>query len=393
MLEQLRGHILYTHTHTHVSPAEQKILSKVKRWEVGRTFTEVLSILVLMAILTVIAIVGFQSLMNKHRANVIIYDAKMAYMEAKARLDVSDNDWHPISHAFECNKTIETLRDKKQSDYVKVNGVEKAICKQALGMSVKNMLAFFNEDWTEMISCGDENNIVFAWGGLGAPAECENVADCGENFEGICNQDGHCQICDEASERLNEDGTACECDPNKALICQDEDENSWCCGPGLICDIENKSCKDGGGICQYTFTQQTQRESANCHYTIEDHDDGNGLHSITMEEKQGCNDDEYCYIAYCNEDCTSSISEAVGADGEGDAWGTCIQRTSNTKTCNISEISAGGLVEDQGCPAGQYCYIKWVGTNCDTTIADGADGPLFGACIDRTSNTVSKCPI
>ena len=295
--------------------------------------------------------------------------------------------------------------------------------------------------------------------------------DCGENFAGICTENGSCQICDEDSERLNATGTACECDPNKALSCSDNDGNTWCCGKDLICDVENKSCKDGAGTCQYTFSQQTytrssdcsyiispqkQIRSASCHYTIRNRVLEGNIHVVDMNEIQGCPSDEFCLINYFDKECSSSIGRGnVGASATEDVYGVCSKRTTNTTTCDISSASTDFIEEIQGCPSdqyclinyldegcsstinngnvgagqpeqvygvclkrteydttcqitkiadnflkekrgcpnGQYCYLKWEGTDCSKTITrDNITGDLFGACLDRTS-TNAQCPI
>ena len=454
---------------------------KIKIFESGRTLTETLTVLAIMGILSVVAIAGFQSLMNKHRANAIVNDAKVAYIESSARPSVADSDWQGVTYASESHKAIQIMRDKKGKDYVKVLGIEQKVCQNILAMAAENVLALLQEDYTELTTCSGNDNIVFAWNGVGVPAECNTSAECdvgeyapGEEssgFPGFCNAEGHCQACNPDYETLNEDRTGCVCNPNKALICRDEEENEWCCGEGLICDIENKSCKDGGGACQYTFTQhvyekaadchyrisaQTQTKSANCHYTVLDQVKEGNLHEVILTQKQGCESDEYCYLmsfdsdcsttinrgdvgatqaedlwgvclkrtangAQCNvssvstnfmeevkgcesdeycylmsfdSDCSTTINRGnVGATQTEDLWGVCLKRTANGAQCNQSTLSSGGLSETQGCPAGQYCYLKWVGDNCDTTITKGDQtGPLFGVCLNRDKNT-ANCPI
>ncbi len=66
-----------------------------------------------------VAIAGFQSLMNKHRANAIVNDAKVAYIESSARPSVADSDWQGVTYASESHKAIQIMRDKKGKDYVK----------------------------------------------------------------------------------------------------------------------------------------------------------------------------------------------------------------------------------------------------------------------------------
>ena len=438
--------------------------------ETGRSMVEMLGTLAIMGVLSVISVVGFQSLMDSYHANAIINDAKIIYLDASSTQSLSDMVWHDVTYHVDSGRAFQIMRDKNRNNYVKVKSVEQGVCEKILDMSVENVLSFFMEDYTEMTTCAEDNNIIVVWNGLAAQGACDTVSDCGSNFAGICNQDGLCQQCDPFTEHANADGTACECNPGTAQ-CQDGD-TTWCCANGLSCDILNKTCVNGGGACKYTYTEQvqtksancrylisaqTQTKAANCHYRITGTDNGNNLHSITMtlvgdgcapdeycyishfdenctttinrgnvgangpedvygtclqrtvtsnacnitnvstnfmQELDGCAPDEYCYISHFDENCTSSINRGdIGANQAEEVWGTCLKRTSNGGTCNITAIS-GGLSEVQGCPAGQYCYLKWQGSDCSTVINGGnVTGEMFGACIDRTSNTVNQCPI
>ena len=439
--------------------------------EKGRSMPEMLGVLAIMGVLSVVGVAGYRHGITKHRANVTLNDSRMAYMESKTRQSVPDHAWHDISHNFDSGKTFQMLRDKKGNDYVKVMGVDERACRQILKMSVSGKLSFLTENGENKTDCSEENNIVISWDGLGKPTECETVADCGENFAGTCTAQGQCRLCDSATERMNSDGTACECDPEKAVSCTDGGETTWCCGAGLICDTENKGCKAGTGGCQYNFTQQVytrssncsyiistqeQTRSSNCHYKVRDYVIEGSLHGVEMTQIQGCPTGEYCLISYFDNECTSSINRGdVGASGAEDVYGVCLKRTMNGGTCDVStvstafmdevqgcppgeyclisyfdeectssinrgdvgattpeqvygvclkrtmnggtcdvaEIAEGSLTEVQGCPAGQYCYLKWQGSDCSTAINKGdVTGPMFGACLERTS-TNAQCPI
>lgn len=354
---------------------------------------EMLAMLAIVAVLSVVSLAFFQFLKNKYKANIILHDSRIVWVNARSNQSEAEIQWQGVPGSFESGKTFQMMRDKKGNDYIQVKDVEKAVCKHILNMVVPKVLTLLNDDYTPMTTCGESNNIVIAMDGLGKPAECITRMDCEENFEGICNPEGHCQVCDESSERLNEEGTACECDPNKSLICTDDNKNEWCCGSGLICDIPNKSCKDGGGACMYTFSQQEQKVAANCHYTINADNKGNII--MTEDPDAKCSSDEYCYVAYFDKDCSLPINRGNVGNGQSEeVWGSCLLRTSNNSACSVSMITSGGLFETQGCPAGEYCYIKWEGNNCLTEINRGdITGPMLGACMNRTSNTIDQCPI
>ena len=143
----------------------------------------------------------------------------------------------------------------------------------------------------------------------------------------------------------------------------------------------------------YTFTQQEQTVAANCHYTIRAHNDG----SITMTEDPDakCSSTDYCYIAYFDQTCSSEIKRGnVGAAETEDVWGICLSTTTYSKNCPIPTDSIGGiLTKDQGCPAGQYCFLNWIGNNCSNSITNGGiTGQMFGMCLDMNDYHV-ECPI
>ena len=329
---------------------------------------EILGVLAIMGVLSVVGVAGYRHGVIKHRANVALNDSRMAYMESKTRQSVPDHAWHDISHNFDSGKTFQMLRDKKGNDYVKVMGIDERVCRQILKMAVSGRLSFLTENGENKTDCSEENNIVISWDGFGKPMECETKADCGENFAGTCTAQGQCRLCDTATERMNSDGTACECDPEKAVSCTDGGESTWCCGAGLICDKENKGCKAGDGKCTYYFNEsdETSEYTTDCSYTLSDESNVEYYYSN-------------CY--YTVGSTPSVTSQVIG----------------NT-TQSLSHPNVGFSAPRGGCPQNQYCTLLWTGTPIETqgnnyifaskptSASAGMTGILYGKCQTLSGN-------
>ncbi len=388
--------------------------------EKGRSLTEILLVIAVMGILSVLAIFGFRLLMNKRLANAIVYDSRMVHVDAQARVSVPINEWRDVPYSFESKKTIQTMRDAKGMDYVKVLGVEQEVCPHVLNMAVVDVVSFLNEDFTPKTSCELENNIVVKWTGIEKvemepEPECKTASDCGDDFDGIC-KDEHCVPCNATLEHPNTAKTECICDPEKALTCKNEDGDKWCCGEELICGEEKGECKDGEGKCIYIFdkpepiketncsyemtqpdsikaancsyemTQPNSTKRANCKYTITNNlVDGNYV--VTRTVVQGCSSGQYCYLNYKNEDCSTTLSDG----STGTLYGTCLDRTVSSTECVVAEVT-GGLTPKQGCSSGQYCYLYYKDEDCSTALSDGSTGTLYGTCLDRTISS-TECVI
>ncbi len=308
-------------------------------------------------------------------------------------------------------------------------------------MATENVLALLQEDYTEMTSCGGNDNIVFAWNGVGVPAECNTSAECdvgeyapGEEssgFPGFCNAEGHCQACNPDYEILNEDRTGCVCNPNKALICRDEEENEWCCGEGLICGEDANTCVDGGGICSYRFygpsdpdtTYMTECSysisgianidsyTSDCYYTIgatpaltekEIGEEKKNLAEPVMTSngtRGGCPANKYCALLWTDKADGSedgnwaSIPANVSANYVGRIYGKCQTMSGYDQTPKANYSEGSGLVYASGgvrggCPENKYCALLWsqeTWTGAEPKLRAEATGFLYGKCLTLSS--------
>ena len=447
--------------------------------ESGRSMTELIIVLALMGLLSAITIPMLQYATNKSRANEVIHEGRIVQMESLARQGPVPNEWQPSQYKSDLGLSFFMRRDVNEQDYVKVEGIERDVCRHMLNMQKEGTLVFLTEpDYTAFTECqeGATNTMVFAFDGLGVPSECKSENDCQQAHAvgWYCDQSGHCIECDpelsdvneqgdgcackeylganscsdnkghtwccgrlfecgegvnECSEReiecetvadceekgknnhycdegqcvecgewmmLNEEKTACICDATQAVSCDDGTGNVWCCGTsetgeGQICDYENNACKDSDLKCQYEIKVPTDSDmvkTANCSYSVSIN--GN---VGTMTPIQDCLlPDEYCYLAYSQNDCKVDANASTSI-----VYGNCIKRIQgkdNGRICNFSVPSANTFAtETVGCPVDQYCYLKWQSKGCASSNEANANttGQFYGVCVPRTSNSFS-CP-
>ncbi len=367
--------------------------------QAGRSMVEMLGVLAVAGLLSVMAFFAFRLALNKAKANAIIHDGRMVWAEALAWQTVPKrNDWIDSRAANESGKQFAVMRDIKDNNYIKVEGVEEEVCEQMLLHQQEGSLLFLTTDYEDLTTCPEgENAIVMAFDGVsGKPAECVNQKGCQDLYSDAfyCDESGHCQECDAAISVVNAAGDGCECNSAVALTCDDGNGHTWCCGQDeygneQICGKTPGECKITNGQCIYTMTQLTQALHSNCSYRITDTviDATKNTHSISMTIQQRCNDDQYCYLAYEDENC------GILAEGNrtGLIYGICMSRTQRSTQCPLSH-TGGGLTQDKGCPIGKYCYLKWADDSCGVEAEGNATGKLYGTCIQRDSNN-AQCPM
>lgn len=419
--------------------------------ESGRSLIEIFAVLSLMGILSVIAIAGFHRLTNKNKANIILSDAQIGFME-ESSLNPGHSEWTKVSFDPVSQKEIFTLHDKIGQVFVKINAIEKEICTLLLVMKTDGKLNFYTQTGEEIKNCSEENEMLFAFNGAGKPAECGQNIDCGEEFLGYCDKAGQCIQCDDKSQTINEEGNGCICDSDFALSCNDG-ENSWCCGYDeeyhpLICGRQKDKCINPEGICWMNI-QKRGPSQKNCaynigsnvtycahevaeendqivlkdvagqscqgvgqycllNYTDENHtlaidstfttgflygtcisvEDFNEVSVSTISPKDSeCASGEYCLLNYTDENHTQEITDDFE---KGTLYGTCIS-TEDFNEINPSSFNIGNLDEEQGCPAGYYCNVQWTDKMCQNVEEDFSTGTLYGVCL-KLNDFTPACP-
>ena len=377
---------------------------KLNQNEQGRSMVEMLGVLAVVGLLSVIAVAAFRIALNKAKANAIVHDGRMVWMEALANQQPIP-DWTASTMANESGKQFFVKRDLKQNDYIKVESVEEEVCQQILGLQKDGELIVLTETLRPFTECQETSDLIFGFDGVGRLIPCETTADCQEEgkekYNGYCDtEEGYCHECG-ALELLNSDETACVCDTSKAVSCSDGEGNSWCCGDdtgasNLICGGSAGSCVANiTGTCNYSFSENTTSKTL-CHYTFSESstnktlchytytENGDNTYTLTAETGAGCDPGYYCYIAYQNDGCGG-----VGHDST-NLYGLCHKREDLVLDLNCTDTTYT-FTENTGCPVNQYCYLKWRNNSCNT--ADhGQTGTLYGACIERENNDEVSCP-
>ena len=326
---------------------------------------------------------SFQRLMNKHKANTVLSETKVAYMNAHARGNIEPlNTWLGISFTPSYGLTMKVLRDYKGNDYVLVEGIPQSICEQMLPMQAEGVLAFYTATYEPLTMCLNKKDMMVAWAGAGIPAECGATTHCDvgdyavENdpsgFPGFCNSEGRCQACNSDYEIVNENRTGCECNSEVAVSCDWRGEH-WCCEKGNLCGAEMGECVPDNG-CWYTLTTTTTDNS--CHYTLQIVD---GV--ATMHPEKPCGSG-YCYLDSGSGGCGTSVSNNAT-----DLWGKCNPFTETIGSCSYSSAA---LTAEKACPPQYYCNVKWKNQSCQAV--ENATTTVYGRCQRVEENTNPACP-
>ena len=286
--------------------------------ESGRSMVEMLAVLAIVGVLSIGSFAALRIAWAKAKANAIIHDGRLVFMESATSNEQGPKDWTDATFAKESGKDFQMKRDVKGNHFVKVAGVEQRVCDQMILMQKEGELVFLKmivgEDMTtynSFTTCEDENEMVMAFDGLGIPADCNITKDCEDagNANAYCDTEGHCVTCDPALSQVNEAGDECQCKDAVALTCDDGNGNTWCCGDGLICDQTLKRCAPAPADhqCSYQITLDQQIQST-CNYDVTvltTPDD------ILLTENDGCDFGMYCYLKWTDQYCRYQISRGT----------------------------------------------------------------------------------
>ena len=362
-------------------------------FESGRSMVETLAVLAIAGILSVVAVAGYKHSINKYKANEVVHDGQMIYIQLKARINAKEIPWTDDT-TLNSKYHFQYQIDKADSPYVKVDAIPEGVCKQLLQMATPGRLAFYTIGGVPFTTCAESNEIVMAFEGVGDPViSCNDGSECAELNKYCNSQTGICESCPNG-QKPNATHTECVglCDAATQTECQNQDEQLWCCdinenGKPTICGENVGECIEFDGICEYTMTQQTQTKAADCWYDLSQTTDKNTLSDSLLRVGQGCTGNRYCYLAYKDGNCGTT----AGGDYYGRLYGTCLERTAATSQCNVSEVTPV-LTEGQGCTGNRYCYLAYKDKSCGATAGGDFTGTLYGTCLERTAAT-SQCNV
>lgn len=102
---------------------------------------------------------------------------------------------------------------------------------------------------------------------------------------------------------------------------------------------------------------------------------------------QTCPNGQYCYLAYQDEGCESSL----GSTGAEIMYGACTAWAMTNPTCPIKWLDTDILTPVEKCPSSKYCYLKYASPGCVDPVGSTGSDPIYGVCIPGNSNN-ANCP-
>ena len=260
-----RSHVLYTHTHTQLSSAKHF-------YESGRSMVEMLGVLAVMGILGLTGVWAYNSAINRHRANELIYEAQkratvvaMQITAGNAILSIGEFK-NSAGYTFGVEKNPQNVNQFN----ITINGVDAKVCQQIKnaigeGSQIRVVSEFcdkltFNNDLSTTAYASDyainENTCTgagYTWctkGNDGIETKCSENTNCCSSIS----YDTGCQTCDTTTGEVTNktDGSACLY-KNKTSTCN----AGTCLDPDITTStkcLTNDHCggMGSGYFCQYT---------------------------------------------------------------------------------------------------------------------------------------------
>ena len=288
------------------------------------------------------------------------------------------------------------------------------------------------------------------WPEHGLPAEYLQNPDticCPKEMDAACDNECKDSTCPAANMQFDWSICDCNCTDPQTMVYDPQKKDCVVSNGACSYEMAAQQTQEKTANCSYTMAaQQTQTKTSNCRYTISIVETANGnVGSLTVVSGYGCpRADEYCYLAYADANCATALeanatgtlygtcikqntatsqcyvtgvtgtlspskpctrpgeycylayaddkcTTALEANATGTLYGTCIKQNTATSQCYVTGVT-GTLTPIIGCPATQYCYLKWADSDCESTLEANATGTLYGSCIAQNSNSVTSCP-
>lgn len=382
----------------------------------GRSMVEIIGMLAIAGVLSIGITFGITYAMDKHSANTLLNDAKLAYMSAVNEITSTlPTGWKDVtSLKNQTSYELYTSKDEKGECFVLANSIPQGVCNRLLEMKTTGALSFFDKFGYTLSECLENTDIVFAFSGNAFGSACQTNEDCGASFNGFCDtQYGVCRQCDTGT-TINESQTECvpTCTQSSEISCTYQNYG-WCCPANTICNPQpdlnlplTEACLPTDGLCSCDFTPPTTTIESNCSckftaptttieatcaYDFSISEDGTTSFSLTPGYTT-CPSGQYCYLKYTDTGCGSSAT----ASHTGTLYGACTDLTLVNQGCPVQTTSTQPFSECTGCGNGQYCYLKYTDTECATSAAANAGSTgetiLYGACTDLTLVN-QGCPV
>lgn len=206
-------------------------------------------------------------------------------------------------------------------------------------------------------------------------------------------------------------------------------ENCTCteCNEGYLFDSSTNACVKYDGLCEYAYENPvgdgvkeadciykmdpivgTSATAADCSYQLPQitgtaetaadcwYSNANPTGSssapyntvLNMTAGQGCPSGQYCYLKYTAKGCGSE----VGAAGQATIYGRCTALSSTESTCKSAYTKTLTMTPIDSCASGQYCVINWKEEGCSNGLSADASGKVWGRC-QTMSSTDATCRV
>ena len=221
--------------------------------EVGRSMVETLGILAIMGVLSVVGLAGYNSAMDKSKANTLIQEAQKRAVIVAGQIGF--NNQTPSLAEFEPYNTTsagtfgDVITKGLSGQFgIQVSNVSKSICQNVLNAigdtTPIRRLSKEGTPTTPISSCDEDNAFLFIY----------NNDMTGENDTQYCESDESCGACGVCSSTTHLCEGECIPPENECDDATDCNTKNEC----MICDTETHKCKDGCERVQYLESTGTQ---------------------------------------------------------------------------------------------------------------------------------------
>ncbi|MBR5129643.1 MAG: hypothetical protein IKV03_00250 [Alphaproteobacteria bacterium] len=400
--------------------------------ENGRSMVEILGLLSVVGVLSVGGVMGYQYAVNKNKANRILNDVQLSYVNINASQNIVLNQLTPVPFAPLSGYPIFTQRvavQEGQADVVIAQNVEQKVCDHLTDMVQKTRWKMFltNEgatSFTPLTECAEDMMLAFSWANINeippvCDKECPENMTCGGNNECVCatgfevGEDGSCQkiVCDYTNGI--EVQTTQYCCEQAAGIWDATQTPSCTCPEGATFNGTMCLMKDW---CSYKFTvpEMVQAVQSDCAFEFkvpalvqavqsdcafdftvpETVTAGESEVSLTPVSGQTCGTGEYCVLNWTNGTCTSNAS-TYGTNTTTRLYGRCAPLDEHYNVCKTVENGEVSLTPNKECAQeNTYCSILWGNQTCKNVGTYGANTQtdLYGVCLSYDGNGEKTCP-
>ena len=380
----------------------------------GRSMVEMLGMLAIAGVLSVGGVMGYKYAVNKNKANRILNDVQLSYININASQNIVLNQLTPIPFTPLSGYPMFTQRVAVQdglADVIVAQNVEQGVCEHLTDMVQKTQWKLFltNESatsFTPLTECAENMTLAFSWANMNeippvCDKECPENMTCGGNNECIC----------ASGYTMGEDSTCQQivCDYSGGI----EAQTQYCCEQAAgIWDataIPSCTCPEGATFngtmclmkdwCSYKFTvpEIVQAVQSDCafDFTVPETVTADESEvSLTPVSGQTCNTGEYCILNWKNSTCASNVG-TYEANTTTRIYGRCAPLDETYNICKAVENGEVSLTPNKECEQkNTYCSILWGNMSCTNVgnYGNNIQRDLYGVCVSYDGSGDTTCP-